>query len=161
MKNKDRSSSCCNNCRRQSNKSFCNFYKRFGHNIETCYYRNKSAISIYAATIANTKSVQPMALVFAQSKSSRRTFTMSTSSATPFYCDNQSAIHIAHNNVFHKWTKHMEVNCHFIRYHLVHGALKLISFSSKDQFADIFIKSHLKGCLCTLVDNIKLVSHPP
>ena len=102
-----------------------------------------------------------MALVFAQSKSSGRTFTMSTSSATPFYCDNQSAIHIAHNNVFHEWAKHIEVNCHFIRYHLVHGTLKLISFSSKDQFADIFIKSHPKGRLCTLVDNIKLVSHPP
>ena len=37
MKNKDRSSSCCNNCRRQSSKRFCNFCKRFGHSIETCY----------------------------------------------------------------------------------------------------------------------------
>ena len=37
MKNKDKSSSFCNNRRRQSNKHFCNFYKRFGHNIETCY----------------------------------------------------------------------------------------------------------------------------
>ena len=74
---------------------------------------------------------------------------VSTSSATPLYCDNQSAIHIAHND------------CHFIRYHLVHGALKLISVSSKDQLADIFTKSHPKGCLRTLVDNLKLVSHPP
>ena len=159
MKNKDRSSSCCNNCHRQFSKRFCNFYKRFGHNIETCYYRNKSAVLIYAATIANTKSVQPMALVFAQS--SGRTFTMSTSSATPFYCDNQSAIHIAHNNVFHEWTKHIEVNCHFIRYHLVHGALKLFSVSFKDQLANIFTKSHPKGHLHALVDNLKLVSHPP
>ena len=27
---------------------------------------------------------------------------VSTSSVTPLYCDNQSAIHIAHNDVFHK-----------------------------------------------------------
>ena len=27
---------------------------------------------------------------------------MSTSSATPLYCDNRSAIHIAHNDVFHE-----------------------------------------------------------
>ena len=71
MKNKDRSSSCCNNCRRQS----C---KRFGHSIETCYPCNKSAVSISAAIVANTESVQPMAPVSAQSKSSDRTFTMST-----------------------------------------------------------------------------------
>ena len=78
MKNKDRSSSCYNNCRRQSSKRFCNFCKRFGHSIETCYHRNKSAVSISAATVTNTESVQPMAPIFAQSKSSECTFTMST-----------------------------------------------------------------------------------
>ena len=45
--------------------------------------------------------------------------------------------------------------------YLVHGALKLISVSSKDQFADIFTKSHPEGRLRTLVNNLKLVSHPP
>ena len=77
MKNKDRSSSCCNNCRRQSSKRFCNFCKRFGHSIETCYRRNKSAVTISAATVANTESVQPMAPISAQSKSSGSTFSIS------------------------------------------------------------------------------------
>ena len=78
MKNKNRSSSCCNKRRRQSSKRFCNFCKRFGHNIRTCYHHNKSTVSISTATVANTESVQPMASVFAQSKSLGRTFTMST-----------------------------------------------------------------------------------
>ena len=77
MKNKDKSSSFCNNRRRQSSKRFCNFCKRFGHSIETCYHHNKSVISISAATVANTKSVQPMAPVSTQSQSSGSTFTIS------------------------------------------------------------------------------------
>ena len=71
MKNKDRSSFFCNNRPRQSNKRFYNFCKRFGHNIETCYQRNKSAISI-SATVVKTESVQPMS-----AQSSRSTFTIS------------------------------------------------------------------------------------
>ena len=75
MKNKDRSSSGCHNRHRQSNKRFC---KRFDHDIETCYHRDKTVVSVSATTIANTESVQPMAAVSTQSKSSDRTFTIST-----------------------------------------------------------------------------------
>ena len=77
MKNKGKSSSYCNNRCRQSIKCFCNFCKHFGHSFETCYHRNKSAVSVSAATVANTENGQPMASVFAQSQSSGSTFTIS------------------------------------------------------------------------------------
>ena len=43
--------------------------------------------------------------------------------ATPFYCDNRSAIYISHNNVFYEHTKHIEIDCHITRQHLKKGNL--------------------------------------
>ena len=59
-------------------------------------------------------------------------------------CDNQAVLHIASNLVFHKRTKHIEVDCHFIREKIASGCVATSFVNSNDQLADIFTKS-LKG----------------
>ena len=59
-------------------------------------------------------------------------------------CDNQAALYIASNPMFYERTKHIEVDCHFIKKKIMSGCIITSFVNSKGQLADVLTKS-LRG----------------
>ena len=56
------------------------------------------------------------------------------------WCDNQSAIALVVNPIYHARTKHIEVDFHFIREKVINKDVEIHYISTLNQVADIFNK---------------------
>ena len=67
------------------------------------------------------------------------------------FSDNQSAIHLCKNHVFHDRTKHVDVKYHFIREKISKGVVEVKKVHTDDNPADFGTKvvtlSKFKRCL--------------
>ena len=76
----------------------------------------------------------------------------------PLLCDNESAIKLTNNPVYHARIKHIDVCHHFIRDHQQKGDICNESVCTDDQLADIFTKPLDEKIFCKLRNELNILN---
>jgi hypothetical protein len=61
-------------------------------------------------------------------------------SCVNLFCDNQSAIYLTKDQMFHEKTKHIDVKYHYVRDEVAQGKLKVCKISTHENHADMMTK---------------------
>ncbi|GKB28307.1 hypothetical protein Tco_0931853 [Tanacetum coccineum] len=79
----------------------------------------------------------------------------------PLYYDKKSAISLCCNNVPHSWSKHIDIQHHFIREQVENGVVELYFVTMDYQLADIFTKALPRERFKFLLSRLGMKSKSP
>ncbi|KAL0561798.1 hypothetical protein IC582_002241 [Cucumis melo] len=124
-------------CDRKSTTGFCTFV---GGNLVTWKSKKQNVVARSSAE-AEYRAMASTASELIWIKHLLHDMQIECSEPIQMFCDNQAARHIASNPVFHERTKHIEVDCHFIRDKVQSKEIEIPFIRSQEQLADIFTKA--------------------
>jgi Reverse transcriptase (RNA-dependent DNA polymerase) len=121
---------------RKSTTGFCTFV---GGNLVTWKSKKQNVVARSSAE-AEYRAMASTASELTWIKQVLADLNIKVEEPMKMFCDNQSARHIATNPVFHERTKHIEVDCHFVREKIQSKEIETPFVKSEDQLADILTK---------------------
>jgi hypothetical protein len=121
---------------RKSTTGFCTFV---GGNLVTWKSKKQNVVARSSAE-AEYRAMASTASELIWIKQLLRDTGIGCDQPIKMYCDNNSARHIASNPVFHERTKHIEVDCHYVREKVQAKEITTPFVRSKEQLADVFTK---------------------
>lgn len=79
--------------------------------------------------------------------------------ASSVYYDNQSYIKLYEIPVFHDRSKHVDIQCHFIRDCVQHGVVQLQYVPTEEQFVDILTKALGRAKFIYFIEQMGIVEN--
>ena len=122
---------------RRSTTGYCTF---IGGNLVTWKSKKQKIVSCSSAE-AEYRAMRKLTSELIWIRNLLTDLGIETKAPITMHCDNQAAIHIASNNVFHERTKHIEVDCHKVRQAVEQQIILPCYTRSEEQLADIFTKA--------------------
>jgi hypothetical protein len=124
-------------CDKKSTTGFCTFV---GENLVTWKSKKQNVVARSNAE-AEYRAMASTASELTWIKHLLHDMKIECKGAMQMYCNNQAARHIASNHVFHERTKHIKVDCHFVRDKVHSEEIETPFVRSQEQLADIFTKA--------------------